>query len=155
MRNVVALQVLLGAVLFAVGPLLITLLYGKPFAQTGSLIRILMPGLVLYSTEAFVGYFVMVRLERPLLLFGIQMGAALVCAVVTFFAVPHFGLAAAAWATTITYCAEVLIKALYFRAKTGIGLREQFIPTRSDLAWCAERISNLGFRRLEGVGLRR
>jgi O-antigen/teichoic acid export membrane protein len=147
MRNVVTMQSLLGAILFAGGPWLVTLLYGPAFADSGTVLRILMPGLVLYSTEAFVGYFMMVRLEKPMLLFGLQCSAAALCAIITFFAAPRFGIVAAAWATTVTYCAEVVIKALYFRARTGIGLREQFIPTRSDLVWCGDRLRTLLLRR--------
>ena len=53
MRSVVALQVTLGIVLFIAGPWLIVHVYGAAFAGAGTVLRILLPGLVVYAVETF------------------------------------------------------------------------------------------------------
>jgi O-antigen/teichoic acid export membrane protein len=133
MRCVVALQVTLGVLLFAAGPWIITTVYGAAFAPAGEVLRILLPGLVVYAVETFLGYFILMQVKRPLLLFAVQMTAAVVCAVITVVALPTYGIAGAAWATTTTYVAVVIFKSLFFRHQTGIGLREQWLIRSNDV----------------------
>jgi O-antigen/teichoic acid export membrane protein len=140
MRIVVAVQVLLGIVIFVGGPWLITLVYGKAFAEAGPVLRILMPGLVVYALETFLGYFILVQIKRPLLIFSIQMASAALCAVITVIALPRFGLAGAAFATSITYVGVVVFKSLFFRHKTGTGIREQWLLRPGDLRPIIARI---------------
>jgi O-antigen/teichoic acid export membrane protein len=140
MRSVVALQVVLGAVLFIAGPWLIVHIYGAAFAEAGGVLRILLPGLVVYAVETFLGYFILVQIKRPFLIFSVQAAGAALCAVVSLVAIPRFGMAGAAMATTITYCSVIAFKSLYFRHKTGIGLREQWIVTPADLSPLLQRL---------------
>lgn len=133
MRSVVALQVALGIVLFIVGPWLIVHVYGAAFESAGTVLRILLPGLVVYAVETFLGYFILVQVRRPILLFAVQTTSAVICALITLATLPRFGIAGAATATTVTYVGVVAFKSLYFRYKTGIGLRTQWIVTRDDL----------------------
>lgn len=134
MRSVVALQVALGIVLFVAGPWLIVHIYGPAFADAGFVLRILLPGLVVYAVETFLGYFILVQVRRPMLLFAVQMTSAAVCAVITLATIHRFGIAAAALATTITYTGVVAFKSFYFMRKTGIGMREQWVIRPEDFA---------------------
>jgi O-antigen/teichoic acid export membrane protein len=133
MRSVVALQVFLGAVLFIAGPWLIVHVYGAAFAGAGTVLRILLPGLLVYAVETFLGYFILVQMRRPFLLFAIHSTSAAVCAAISFAALPRFGIAGAALATTLTYIGVVAFKSWYFRRQTGIGMREQWVLRRADL----------------------
>ncbi len=133
MRSMVALQVGLGVVLFVAGPWLIVHVYGAAFAGAGTVLRILLPGLVVYAVETFLGYFILVQVRRPLLIFAIQGTSAVLCAVLTLLLLPRFGMNGAAAATTVTYVGVVALKSLYFRRKTGIGLREQWLVTADDV----------------------
>ena len=133
MRVVVALQVTLGVVLFLAGPWLIAVIYGSAFAPAGPVLRVLLPGLVVYAVEMFLGYFILVQAKRPLLIFGVQMVSALACAIITIVALPRFGIISAAVATTVTYLGVVAFKSLYFRHKTGIRLRDQWILRADDV----------------------
>jgi O-antigen/teichoic acid export membrane protein len=133
MRSVVALQVTLGAALFIAGPWLIDVVYGPAFAPAGPVLRVLLPGLVVYAVEMFLGYFILVQARRPLLIFAVQMVSALACAVITVLTLPRFGIISAALATTVTYLGVVAFKSLYFKRKTGIGLRQQWILRVDDV----------------------
>lgn len=133
MRYVVALQVVLGGVLFIFGPWLIVHVYGAAFESAGTVLRILLPGLVVYAVETFLGYFILVQIKRPLLLFAVQLSSAAACTVLTLLTLDRFGINGAAMATTVTYAGVVAFKSLYFRRKTGIGLRQQWVVTRDDL----------------------
>jgi O-antigen/teichoic acid export membrane protein len=140
MRSVVALQVVLGIVLFVAGPWLIVHVYGAAFAGAGTVLRILLPGLVVYAVETFLGYFILVQVRRPLLLFAVQGTSAVLCAVLTLLLLPRFGMNGAAAATTVTYVGVVAFKSLYFRRKTGIGLREQWLVTADDVRMLYRRV---------------
>jgi O-antigen/teichoic acid export membrane protein len=133
MRAVVALQVALGAILFVAGPWLIVHVYGAAFGPAGDVLRILLPGLVVYAVETFLGYFILVQVKRPMLLFAVHLTSATICAGISLALLPHFGLVSAAAATTTTYLAVVLFKSLFFRHVTGIGLREQWVLRSIDL----------------------
>jgi O-antigen/teichoic acid export membrane protein len=140
MRSVVALQVALGIVLFIAGPWLIVHVYGAAFAGAGTALRILLPGLVVYAVETFLGYFILVQVKRPLLLFAVQGSSAVVCAGLTLLLLGRFGINGAAAATTVTYMGVVAFKSLYFRHKTGIGLREQWLVTAADVRQLYRRV---------------
>ena len=144
MRSVVALQVTLGVVLFVAGPWLIVHVYGQAFAGAGSVLRILLPGLVVYAVETFLGYFILVQVRRPLLLFAVQMTSAIACAVITLATINRFGIAAAALATTVTYTGVVVFKSFYFMRKTGIGLRDQWIVKPEDFGPLFRRLNRFG-----------
>lgn len=133
MRIVVALQLALGTALFIVGPWLIVTVYGQAFAEAGPVLRILLPGLTVYAVEAFLGYFILVQVRRPLLLFTVQLISAALCTIITLVALPRYGIASAAFATTITYIGVVVFKSLFFKKMTGIGMREQWILRPDDL----------------------
>jgi O-antigen/teichoic acid export membrane protein len=140
MRSVVALQVALGIVLFIAGPWLIVHVYGVAFESAGTVLRILLPGLVVYAVETFLGYFILVQVQRPLLLCAVQGTSAVLCAVLTLLLLPQFGMQGAAAATTVTYVGVVAFKSLYFQRKTGIGLREQWLVTADDVRMLYRRV---------------
>jgi O-antigen/teichoic acid export membrane protein len=140
MRSVVALQAALGIALFIAGPWLIVHVYGAAFAGAGTVLRILLPGLVVYAVETFLGYFILVQVKRPMLLFAVQSSSAVVCAGLTLLLLGRFGMNGAAAATTVTYMGVVAFKSLYFRHKTGIGLREQWLVTADDVRSLYRRV---------------
>lgn len=143
MRNVIALQVFFGVIAFIVGPRLLVLLYGPAFSEAGTVLRILLPGLVVYAVEAFLGYFILVQLQRPMLLFAIQTTSAVLCAGITLATLSRFGIIGAAAATSLTYLGVVAFKSVYFKRKTGIGFREQWLLSESDIRAMFRRLPRM------------
>jgi O-antigen/teichoic acid export membrane protein len=140
MRTVVAFQLVLAVALFVAGPWLIVRVYGSAFADAGTVLRVLLPGMWVYAVEVFLGYFILVQARRPLLIFAIQSGSAVVCALLTFATVGRFGIVGAAFATSLTYVGVILFKSIYFSRKTGIGLRRQWIAGPDDVRALMQRI---------------
>lgn len=127
MRHVVVLQLVLATVLFVAGPWLLVRVYGPAFADSGTVLRVLLPGLTVYAAEVFLGYFILLQIRRPLLLFAVQASSAAACALLTLATVGRFGIVGAAFATSVTYAGVIIFKSTFFSRKTGIGLLQQWV----------------------------
>ncbi len=132
-RSLVAVQLVVGLALFVAGPWLIAHIYGARFAQSGAILRLLLPGLVLYSADGMLSYFIAVRAGRPALLVGLETITLVVCATVTWFAVPRFGMAGAAIADSIAYVLAFVVKVAIFSNMGRISIAEVLVPRASDI----------------------
>ncbi len=132
-RSLVAVQLIVGIVLFIAGPWLISHIYGARFEQSGALLRLLLPGLVLYSADGMLSYFIAVRAGRPALLVGLETITLVVCATVTFLAVPRFGMAGAAVADSIAYVLAFAVKVAIFTRMGRFSIAQVLIPRPSDV----------------------
>lgn len=142
-RNMLAIQFLLALVCAAVAPPLIAMVYGSHFAASGLVLQLLLPGMVLFAAEAPMGYFILVRLERPLLLMITQFSSALACAAISLAMFPKFGIVGAATATSVTYGLMVLVLGIVFCRATHTSPLAMLIPTRQDLRWYERRAAAL------------
>jgi O-antigen/teichoic acid export membrane protein len=131
-RSVVLVEVVLGIVVFAAGPWLITHVYGAAFASAALPLRIMIFGVAAYAVEPILGYFILVRCKRPMLILAIQAGAAALCGGIAFLAIPHYGIAGAAAATAATYVCVVIVKALIVARSLRISVVELMVPRSSD-----------------------
>jgi len=132
-RSLVAVQLIVGIVLFIAGPWLIAHIYGARFAQSGALLRLLLPGLVLYSADGMLSYFIAVRAGRPALLVGLETITLVVCGTVTYLAVPRFGMAGAAVADSIAYVLAFAVKVAIFTRMGRFSIAEVLVPRASDV----------------------
>ncbi len=147
-RSLIAVQLAVGTVLFVVGPWLIAHVYSARFAPAGEILRILLPGVILYSADGMLSYFLAVRAGRPALLIGLETITLAVCAGVTLFAVPRYGLAGAAIAHSIAYVVAFAVKVRIFARMTDYSLRDVLVPRASDVpAFIALRLGRLFPRR--------
>ena len=118
-RNILAVEAVVGVAIFALAPAAVRLVYGPAFAQSGEVVRWLIPGLVLYAAHGALGYFVMVKEGKPLTILAVQTTSIVACAAITVATIHSFGIFGAALATTITYCFAAVIKAWLFMRYTG------------------------------------
>jgi O-antigen/teichoic acid export membrane protein len=132
-RNTFAIELLLGIVMFALAPAAVNIVYGNAYAESGTLVRWLLPGLILYAAHGGLGYFVMVKEGRALPILAIQVTSVVVCLTITALTVHRFGLVGAALATTVTYSFCAVAKALLFMRYTGTSLRALTILRCEDL----------------------
>ncbi len=132
-RSLVAVQLVAGIVLFAVGPWLIAHVYGARFAESGIVLRLLLPGLVLYSADGMLSYFIGVRAGRPSLLLGLETVTLVVCGTVTLLAVPRFGLAGAAIADSVAYVIAFVAKVVLFARMGDLPLAHVLVARPSDV----------------------
>jgi O-antigen/teichoic acid export membrane protein len=132
-RHIFMIMIPAGLICFFAGPPLLTLAYGAPFAGSGEALRWIIPGVVAYSVEVPLGYFLLIRLGRPWLIVAIQSTSVVVCALLTFATIHRYGINGAAAATSITYVAVVAVKAAIFMRATGTPLSRLVLVRREDL----------------------
>jgi len=121
-------------VVFICAPFIVTFVYGPAFAEAGPALRWLLPGIVAYAIEIPLGYYIMVKMGRPLLIVGIQSVSILACVAITLLTVRTWGIEGAAVATSATYVTVVVTKAIVFMRATGIGLVELLFVNAGDIA---------------------
>lgn len=150
-RHIIALVVPLGIVLFAVGPLAMTAVYGTAFEPAAGALRWILPGVIAYAIEIPLGYFLMVKLGRPLVIVAIQSASIAVCAALAFVTVRRWGIDGAAAATSVTYIGVVIAKAIVFARATALSARDLTVLRRSDVAfamdYASRRIARASSRR--------
>ncbi len=133
-RAVLAVEVVLGIAIFALAPLAVRLVYGTPFAETGPIVRWLLPGLILYAAQAPLLSFVTVKEGNATAALAIQVASVFACAAVSVALVPHLGIFGAALATTITYCCAAVATAILFARSTGVSIAAFTLLGREDLS---------------------
>jgi O-antigen/teichoic acid export membrane protein len=124
-RYSVALVGAAAVVAWFVGPFVIRFAFGEPFAPTGGLLRILLPGIVAMSGKTALGSFVLLALGRTRALLAVHIASTVACAIICVVGLPRYGLAAAAFATSVTYCA-VFPAVAWLAVRGGLPLRLLF-----------------------------
>lgn len=133
-RNILAVECALGAALFFLAPYAVQFVYGSAYAQSASVMRWLMPGLVIYATSGPLSYFVSIKMGKPSKPLLIQVSSVVLCAGISFLAIPRLNVFGAALATTVTYCcATIAVGAMYMRY-SGSSLAAFTILQGEDLA---------------------
>jgi len=132
-RSLVAVQLVGAAALFLCGPWLIVAIYGARFATAGSVLRILLPGMVVYSADAVLSYFIAVRAGRPGLLLMLETTTLVVCAAVTLLSIRAIGIYGGALADTAAYLLSYAIKVTVFVRLSGVRFSEVLFPRASDV----------------------
>jgi O-antigen/teichoic acid export membrane protein len=132
-RMVLGLQILVAVPVFIWGPALITLVYGPSFALSGSVLRLLLPGLVLYGIDGVLSFYIAVRSGRPGTLLALSTFSFALCAGLTYVGVSRYGVLGAAAANTVTYVLAVALKGTFFLRATGLSPLALLIPRAEDL----------------------
>jgi O-antigen/teichoic acid export membrane protein len=132
-RSIVALECLLGVAIFALAPLAVQFVYGAAFAEAGSVVRWLMPGLVLYAAQVPLLYFLSVKEGNATAALAIQAASVVACAAISLLLVPRIGIFGAALATTVTYCCAAAATGALFARSTGSAVTAFTLLGRADL----------------------
>jgi O-antigen/teichoic acid export membrane protein len=125
-RNTLAIVGLLGIVAFIAGPWLIIHVYGERFSPAGSALRWVLPGLVAYAAEVALTNFIILQLV------WVQSIAATFCAALTIVTARHFGIVAAAAATSLTKLMVTVVLVAMFVRGTGISPMRLLLIQRED-----------------------
>lgn len=134
-RSIVAMQFAAGLLLFAFGPWLIDIVYGTRFAQSGSVLRLLLPGIIFYSADGILSTFIAVRAGRPGLLLALECMTLALIATITFVSIAKLGIYAGALAHTIAFIVSYAVKVGLFMRLSGLGLADVLLPRPADLPY--------------------
>lgn len=118
-RNVLAVELLIGAAVFVFAPLAVHLVYGPAYAQSAELVRWLVPGLIIYATSGPLSYFLSVKDGQPTKPLLVQVCSVALCAAISVLTIPRLGLFGAALATTVTYCAAIFALGTFYSLQSG------------------------------------
>lgn len=132
-RTVSLLVLVIGGTLFAFAPLVIGGLYGQEFMPAVVLLRILLPGVMLYSVSRVLNQFYVGQLGRPEVSSAVALVVAGVGLTLYFTLVPPFGYVGAALASSLTYSFNFMIDATLFKRATKIRIRTVLVPTREEV----------------------
>jgi O-antigen/teichoic acid export membrane protein len=130
-RNTLWLTAILGGVLFLVAPPVVDLLYSNRFSASSAVVRILVPGIVLFAAARVLGNDVAAR-GRPLVSSMIAAAIVVCNIVLNVLLIPRYGIDGAAWASTGSYSLAFLASAAVYRAITDVPLRTLVVPSRED-----------------------
>ena len=121
------------ALLFAVAPWLIELLYGARFAPAAPALRILLPGIVLFAPAGLFSPFFALQMGRPMFVVYINLVMIAIQTGTGVWLVPILGLNGAAIASTATYAAAALFVTVYFCRLTKLRWTDVWVFRREDL----------------------
>ena len=139
-----------GALFFA-APYLMPLVYGRDFRDSGTIVQILIPGIVAFfgarAYEADIS-----AKGRPLLLVAVMGPLAVLNVILNFVFIPHMGANGAALASSICFMCGTIALGFVFGKVAGIPVANVFLPRVSDFRFVTERIlafvkTSLGRRR--------
>ncbi len=133
MRHSFVLVLLGAAVVFFIAPPLIPIVYGKAFAESGIVTRVLLPGIIVYSVMPVLARFYFQQLGNPRIPMVFSSLSLVLCATLTVALLPRMGILGGALATSISYTIAFTASALYFIRITGIEPRRLFAFSREDL----------------------
>jgi O-antigen/teichoic acid export membrane protein len=102
----------------------------------------LLPGILAYSLEISLGFFIMVKLKRPKANLIMQVCSTVACAILTLVLLPRYGLLGAAFATSVTYAGVTVAGVVLFLRATRLPASRLFLFRREDLTGLARKPSD-------------
>jgi O-antigen/teichoic acid export membrane protein len=134
-RSTIAMQFVVGTVVFLIGPMAITLVYGNRFEESGAVLRLLLPGVVFYSADGMLSSFIAVRAARPGLLLGLECVTLFVVAAITYVFISRLGVFAGALAHTVAFILAYAVKSAIFLRLTKLPIADVIVPRFADLPY--------------------
>ncbi len=131
-RITVAITALLAVPAFLLGPRMVALLYGRPFADAGVALRWILPGIVAYSVVAVLSRYVVGR-GHPGTATLVMVGGLAVNIASNLLLIPVLGIRGAAASSSISYTVTAIAMLLVFRHLSGRGLAETLLIRPSDI----------------------
>ncbi len=113
-------------------PLAIPLLFGKTFAPAIGMVEILLLGTLGRAVTTVIGAGLMTT-GRTWVRTAIQLGGAIVTAILLFALVPQWGGMGAAWVTTVTYALLAIASVIVYAEGSGLEFKQCIAPTASDI----------------------
>lgn len=131
----------------AITPLLLPLLFGKAFSPAIAMAEVLLIATLGRAITAVMGAGLMTT-NRTWLRSGIQLGGALLTALLLYAWVPRWGGMAAAWVTTITYLALAIASTSVYARTTGVSMKACLVPTKPEWIMLCGLITAITRKRL-------
>ena len=109
-----------------VAPLLVPILYGRRYLDALPAFYILLPAMAALMTFRVMARYFISR-GRQQLNIVTQLAALVLNVGLNLYAIPHWGIAGAAFASVVSYAFEAVVVSVAFFRETGRGAREAFV----------------------------
>jgi O-antigen/teichoic acid export membrane protein len=130
-RSTLWLTTLLAAILFVAADWVVELLYSSRFSASAAVVRILAPGIVLFSGARVLGNDIAAR-GRPLTNSVIAAISVAANIVLNLILIPDHGIDGAAWASTASYSLLFATTVAVYCRLADVPLRAILVPSRED-----------------------
>lgn len=130
-RNTLWLTAILAAILFLVAGPVVNLLYSSRFTDSASVVRVLVPGIVLFGAARVVGNDIAGR-GRPLVNSAVAAVSVVCNVVLNVLLIPRYGIEGAAWASTASYSVVFVATVAVYGRITRVPLRALVVPSHED-----------------------
>lgn len=131
-RAAVAATALAGVALAVVAPFAIPVLFGSRFHGATVPLLILIPGVVAFAPGQILAIYFSMRLGEMRIPLSVSLASAALTGLLAVLIIPPLGLSGAALSTTVGYSVSILIAAVLFSRRAGIGLTA-LVPSGADV----------------------
>lgn len=128
--------------LFLFGGTIITLMYGKRFIFSGTLLKIYIPGALGYIVVSTIAKFFL-SIEKPQIASYIQIVGGSVGVVLYYIFIKNFGVIGAAIASTLTYLFTASLSFYKYTATAAPQSKELFKFDKEDFLWIKSKIGEI------------
>ena len=132
-RTCTAIVIAAALPLYILAPWLVQWFYGAQFAEASPVLRILLPGVVLFVSVGLFSPFFSFQMGRPIVIIWMSLCMIALQTGLGIWLVPIYHLDGAAIASTATYIAAAIIVTVYFCRLTKMSWIDVWIVRKEDL----------------------
>jgi O-antigen/teichoic acid export membrane protein len=130
-RNVLLFSILGGIAFYIASNFVFDILYGAKYSESSYMLKLLMPGIVLFSVDRILSNDLAGR-GKPELNMYTSMFTVVSNLGLNIILIPRIGIAGSAIASSVTYSLSTLIKMFLFKKNTGVSYSQFLIPQKED-----------------------
>lgn len=153
LRLVMPVMALAAIFIAILAPIVITVLYGNAFSESGNILRIMLPGVV-FITISKVLHPELAGRGYPLFSLRVFVVTLILNIVLNLMFIPSFGIYGAAVTSTICYILAGLGFAFMYSKREGIPMKSTFILTKKDMDFVTNQIRN-SMKKIKALGERK
>lgn len=130
-RNVFFFSILGGIVFFLISDFVIRLLFGTEYHESSMILKLLLPGIILFSVDRILSNDLAGR-GKPELNMYTSIFTVISNLLLNILLIPAIGLSGAAISTSVTYTLSTIIKMILFKRQTGLNYSKFIILQKED-----------------------
>ncbi|WP_341279561.1 oligosaccharide flippase family protein [Paenibacillus sp. FSL H8-0537] len=144
-RVIMPVLIVFGVFFWFMSPLFIRLLYGADFAESGQVIRYLLPGIIAMVLFKLIHSDLSGR-GAPLFSLRVSVIALIMNVVLNFILVPKYGAVGASISSSISYMYAGVAFIIFYARRESISLSRLLILNKEDWAQIKSKIGSIGVR---------
>ncbi|SFF19351.1 Membrane protein involved in the export of O-antigen and teichoic acid [Paenibacillus algorifonticola] len=144
-RVIMPVLIVFGIFFWFMSPLFIRLLYGAEFAESGQVIRYLLPGIIAMVLFKLIHSDLSGR-GAPLFSLRVSVIALIMNVVLNFILVPKYGAVGASISSSISYMYAGVAFIIFYARRESISLSRLLILNKEDWAQIKSKIGSIGVR---------